>query len=119
MMKTNRKAVFVAMILATLALSLVTVEDAAALPAPQEGVTIEATSSGDFFDKIVEAFERVINAFVDMILAPIRALNTIWENWAETLGDWYAPILVAFIVIIILVMYRLYGQLDDFLDGWT
>lgn len=102
--------------LSTMTLASIVAGDVSALPEDED---IQATSASDFFDKIVDTFYRIINAVVDAIIAPFKAMAEVWDNWADELGQWYAPILVCFVIIVIFVMYRMYQQFDDFLDGWT
>lgn len=76
-------------------------------------------SEESFWETIMGFFESLGNALVDFVSAPFDAVATIFDNWASTLSEWYSPVLMGFVIIVIMAMYRLYAYLDDFLDGWT
>jgi hypothetical protein len=76
-------------------------------------------SEETFWEKLTGFFEKIVNGMIDFLMAPLEAIGDIFNNWADTLSEWYSPVLMGIVVISLMVMYRLYAYLDDFLDGWT
>ncbi len=71
----------------------------------------------DFVQGLISWIPDVMKIFVDIILAPFRAIASIFENWADTIDNsWAGPIIAAFVVIVILIMIRLYTGFDGLLD---
>lgn len=74
------------------------------------------TSLQNLTDNVFGIIPAAIEALLDIILAPIRALSTIWGNWAGRLGNWAGPIIAAFVIIVIMLMVRFYTTIDDLID---
>ncbi len=77
--------------------------------------TLEDTFN-NLFNNILSIIPKTIELIINIILAPFKALQTIFEKWADTLGGWAGPIIAAFVIIVILFMIRIYSQIDQAMD---
>ncbi len=94
---------------------------AVAIPIPDDGIQLATNGTGNttldnLFDGILGIISSTIQIFVDIILAPFRAIATVFTNWGTTLSGWAGPIIAAFVIIVILVMVRIYGEIDGWFD---
>jgi len=93
-----------------------TTDNVRAVPVPIENANITGTLE-TFVEGLTSWIPNVLQIFVDIILAPFRAIASIFENWADTIDNtWAGPIIAVFVVVVILLMIRLYTGFDDLLD---
>lgn len=86
-------------------------------------VTTQATNTtnvtGGFeelFGTLLGLIPKTIEIIIDIMLMPLKAVGTVFQSWGATLGGWYGPIVAAFVIIVILLMVRLYSEVDEWFD---
>lgn len=67
-------------------------------------------------DSITGAIQSLIDGMVDLVLLPVDVMTEIGSGWADSLGSWYAPILVVVVILIVIMMFRGFSMLDALLD---
>lgn len=108
------------------------ISEASATPLdPDPGYTTLATDDnwtleGSFHnltDSVFGLIPKFIEIIFNLVTAPIRAIADVFARWGGTLGGWYGPIVAAFVIIVVLLIVRVYSEIDSFLDKsddpWT
>lgn len=67
---------------------------------------------------ILDWFDRIGTAFIDMVTAIPNAVADLFSQWGQTIGQtWYGPILAAIAIIaVFLIMYAGFWIQDVFLE---
>lgn len=69
----------------------------------------------DLGDTIMDWFNDIGQALIDLITAPFNAFSDIWDGWADAISShgWYAPVLAVVVAIIVLVIFYFGTRIID------
>jgi len=101
-----------ALVLLTLTVLFASIDAQAASVSDSIGKKLE-DSLNSVIGSVTDFISKIISVIADAFLAPFRAMTTVYENWAKTLGGWAGPIIAAFVIIVILLMIRVYSFIDE------
>lgn len=106
--------VILTLVLLTLSIGTIGTVNAEPIEVPPPSYSVDATSNAS---NIKDLGMGILNTIVDIILAPFKAIATVFTSWGGAIGStWYAPLIAVFVIIIIVLMIRLYSETDRFFD---
>jgi len=76
----------------------------------------DESDSESIWDWIKGFVSSIFTSIVNVIKAPFEAIATIFMNWANTLQNWYGPIVAVFVLSISWFMIRAVTEFDKWLD---